>query len=94
MFYVPIGLFQSLTGPCFKSRMKVTAVPPDVWRWLRPAVELHASIGLCPWFGLCPYLGAIESTVGKITLFCKPGLRAEPEPRAKPELKNDPSGGA
>jgi hypothetical protein len=32
----------------------VTAMPPDVRRWLRPAITLYQLNGLCPWFGLRP----------------------------------------
>ena len=30
----------------------VTALPPDVRRWLRPGGQLLESLGLCPWFRL------------------------------------------
>jgi len=32
----------------------ITALPLDVRRRLRPAVQRSRSFGLCPWFGLCP----------------------------------------
>jgi hypothetical protein len=33
---------------------QATALPPDVRRWLCPAVKVSLNPGLRPWFGLCP----------------------------------------
>jgi len=39
---------------CITALLFAAALPSDVRRRLRLAVDVHLSIGLRPWFGLCP----------------------------------------
>ena len=42
-----------ITGLTQKSAAAVTAMPPDVRRWLRPAVTCTVQSGYAPGSGLC-----------------------------------------
>jgi hypothetical protein len=48
----------------------VSALPPDVRRWLRPAVPIVVGFGLGPWFGSSP---AVLNQLGVAKKLLLPG---------------------
>src|SRR5687767_1893225 len=49
-----VSRFQGSALPQKTSALSTSALPPDVRRWLCPAVSNQIIPGLCPWFGLSP----------------------------------------
>jgi len=60
-----------------------SALPPDVRRWLCPAVDVASNYGLCPWCGLWPN----ETEKGHSPGFIQGGLTAGQSLRRESQLR-------